>query len=486
MLDIRRIREQFPITRQRFQVLGQAEPKPLIYMDHGASTHPPTPVLDTYKDFLEHSYANVHRGRHYLSEMATDRFEHVSDDIFRFIHGSRSGNTVILCGNTTQALDLAAHVMAHREGVTLVSLMEHHSNDLPHRARGQVVHFGVKDDGTLDYDDLEAKLREHEVKLVAVTGASNVTGYLPDIHRIARMAHARGAKVLIDGAQILAHAPIDVLPDDDPGHIDFFAGAGHKAYAPFGSSFLFGPTDLLDEAPPYIPAGRHGRLRHRGRGVLQEVARPARGRHAEHRRRGGARRGPPLPRGGGDGGGARARAGPRRAGDGRPAEARRRDGCSATPTPRSASARSSLTIDGVPHELAASILNREAAIAVRNGCFCAHPYLHRLLGLTDTTELRDRLVAGRGGGPARRRPPELRHLQRRGRGGRAAPDAPRHPRPRLEGRVRRDPGRRRLQGAVTRSATARPRDVGEALRRASPPARRRCEGRTRRCPSAGS
>ena len=115
MLDGRRascstcskIREQFPITRQRFQVLGHAEPKPLIYMDHGASTHPPTPVLDTYKDFLECSYANVHRGRHYLSEMATDRFEHVSEDIFRFIKGSRAGNTVILCGNTTQALDLA-------------------------------------------------------------------------------------------------------------------------------------------------------------------------------------------------------------------------------------------------------------------------------------------------------------------------------------------------------------------------------------------
>jgi selenocysteine lyase/cysteine desulfurase len=143
MLDIQRIREQFPITRQRFQVLGQAEPKPLIYLDHGASTHPPSPVFETYKDFLEHSYANVHRGRHYLSEMATDRFEHVSDDIFRFIHGSRSGNTVILCSNTTQALDLAAHVLAHRGGVTLVSLMEHHSNDLPHRARGPVVHFRV-------------------------------------------------------------------------------------------------------------------------------------------------------------------------------------------------------------------------------------------------------------------------------------------------------------------------------------------------------
>ena len=255
MLDLRRIREQFPITRQRFQVLGQSEPKALIYMDHGASTHPPTPVLETYKDFLECSYANVHRGRHYLSEKATERFEHVTEDIFRFIKGQTADNTVILCGNTTQALDLAAHVMAHREGVTLVSLMEHHSNDLPHRSRGKVVHFGVKDDGTLDYDDLEAKLGQHMVKLVAVTGASNVTGYLPDVHRIARLAHAHGARILIDGAQILAHAPVDVLPDDDPGHLDFFAGAGHKAYAPFGSSFLFGPLELFDAAPPYIPAG---------------------------------------------------------------------------------------------------------------------------------------------------------------------------------------------------------------------------------------
>jgi selenocysteine lyase/cysteine desulfurase len=99
------------------------------------------------------------------------------------------------------------------------------------------------------------KLRAQAVKLVAVTGASNVTGYLADVHRIARMAHACGARILVDGAQILAHAPFDLLPDGDPGHIDFFAGAGHKAYAPFGSSFLFGPTELLDEAPPYIPAG---------------------------------------------------------------------------------------------------------------------------------------------------------------------------------------------------------------------------------------
>jgi cysteine desulfurase/selenocysteine lyase len=393
MLDIQRIRAQFPITRQRFRVLGEAEPRPLIYMDHGASTHPPSPVLDTYKDFLESSYANVHRGRHYLSEMATDRFEHVSEDILRFIRGSRDGNTVILCGNTTQALDLAAHVMAHRPGVTLVSLMEHHSNDLPHRARGQVVHFGIHPDGTLDYEDLETKLDQHEVKLVAVTGASNVTGYLPDLGRIARAAHARGAKVLVDGAQLLAHAPVDVRPDGDPEHVDLFAGAGHKAYAPFGSSFLFGPRDLLDEAPPYIPAGgtvvyvtedeayfKKSPDRHEGGtpNIAGAVALAAALRFLE------------------DAGMDAVREHERQLVEQAMDGLRAVDGVRVLghPDPARRIGSLSLTIDSVPHELAATVLNREAAIAVRNGCFCAHPYLHRLLGLEDTTELRERLVAG--------------------------------------------------------------------------------------------
>jgi hypothetical protein len=136
---------------------------------------------------------------------------------------------VILCGNTTQALDLAAHVMAHREGVTLVSLMEHHSNDLPHRSRGKVVHFGVKDDGTLDYDDLEAKLRQ-------LTGEAGGGHRRLQRHRLparrppdrapgarARRAHPDrrradpGARARRRAARL------------DPGHLDFFAGAGHKA-----------------------------------------------------------------------------------------------------------------------------------------------------------------------------------------------------------------------------------------------------------------
>ncbi len=393
MFDVESVRAQFPITRQRFPVLGRAEPRPLIYMDHGASTHPPRSVLDTYQDFLERSYANVHRGRHSLSEMATDRFEHVSDEILRFIGAEPDRRALILLGNTTQALDLAAHVMAGREGITLVSLMEHHSNDLPHRARGQVQHFGVLEDGTLDYEDLERKVAAHRVKLVAVTGASNVTGYLVDVHRVARLAHAHGARILVDAAQMLAHATVSVLPKDDPAHLDFLAGAGHKAYAPFGSAFLYGPPELLDEAPPYIPAGgtvvyvtedeafyKKSPERHEGGtpNIAGAVALAAALRFLAEVGMQGVRE--------------HERALVEQAMD----ALRRLDGVSVLghPDPALRIGALSLTIEGVPHELAASILNREAAIAVRNGCFCAHPYLHRLLKLEDTTELRRRLVAG--------------------------------------------------------------------------------------------
>ncbi len=393
MLDIQGIRSQFPITDERFQVLGASQPKRLVYLDHGASTHPPRPVLEIYKDFLEHSYANVHRGQHHLSQLATDRFEHVSDDILRFIGAETDRAALILLGNTTQALDLAAHVMAGHEGITLVSLMEHHSNDLPHRARGEVVHFGVLEDGTLDYDDLERKLQARRVKLVAVTGASNVTGYLTDVHRVARLAHAHGARILVDAAQQLAHAPVRVLAKDDPGHLDFLAGAGHKAYAPFGSAFLYGPQQLLDEAPPYIPAGgtvvyvteseaffKKSPDRHEGGtpNIAGAVALAAALRFLEDVGMEDVR--------------AHERALVARAMD----ALSRVDGVTLLghPDPALRIGALALTIEGVPHELAATILNREAAIAVRNGCFCAHPYLHRLLRLEDTSELRRRLLAG--------------------------------------------------------------------------------------------
>jgi selenocysteine lyase/cysteine desulfurase len=255
------------------------------------------------------------------------------------------------------------------------------------------VHFGILPDGALDYADLERRLARERVKLVAVTGASNVTGYIVDIHRIARLAHAHGARILVDAAQLLAHAKIDVRDEADPEHIDFLAAAGHKAYAPFGSSFLHAPRDLCDAAPPYIPAGgtvvwvteddvifHRSPERHEGGtpniagaialGVslryLSSIGMAAIREHEQaltaHAMRGLAS----IP-------------GVRLLGH---------------PDPALRLGVLSMTIEDVPHELAATILNQEAAIAVRNGCFCAHPYLHRLLGLIDTSELRRQLEAG--------------------------------------------------------------------------------------------
>ena len=145
--------------------------------------------------------------------------------------------------------------MADRSGSVVITEMEHHSNDLPHRRRGDVLRARVHDTGELDMDHMAELLKKNRVKLVAVTAGSNVTGVMPDVHAIARMAHEAGALILVDAAQALGRLPIDVRPDDHPEHLDFVAGAGHKAYAPFGAGFLYGSSKVLSDAPPYLPGG---------------------------------------------------------------------------------------------------------------------------------------------------------------------------------------------------------------------------------------
>jgi selenocysteine lyase/cysteine desulfurase len=190
--------------------------------------------------------------------MSTDMFEEAPQIMARYIGVKdldNSDSQIVLTSNTTSALDLASHVFGEKEGIFLTTLLEHHSNDLPHRRRGKVLHTKLLGDGSLDLDDMERKLQDNNVKLVAVSAGSNVTGYMPPIHKIARMAHNNGAKILVDAAQRLAHFPINVKPEDHPEHIDFLAAAGHKTYAPFGASFLYGDVADFDAAPPYVPAG---------------------------------------------------------------------------------------------------------------------------------------------------------------------------------------------------------------------------------------
>lgn len=394
MFDMNKVRNDFPVTQLKFPVLGSNQEKNLIYMDHGASTHAPIPVIEKYDQFLRTYYANVHRGTHHLSIMATDLFDSVSDIIFEFIKGDKEQNDILYSLNTTQALDMAAHMVEQLSGITLTTLMEHHSNDLPHRRRGKVIHVDVnEEDGILDYDDLEKKVKNYHVKLIAVTGASNVTGYFPDIYRIARLAHENGAYILVDAAQLIAHKAIDVKPNNDPEHIDFLVAAGHKSYAPMGSGFLFGPKKLFNEAPPYIPGG--GTVKYVSEhDVLFDVS--------PDRHQGGT---PNIA-------GAIALGAALNYLKSLGMDHVREHEHELTQYvidkltkikgvtlygPKNADIKSgvfSFNIDGLDHELVSTILNYEYAIATRNGCFCAHPYIHKLLKITNeqAQELRKKLA----------------------------------------------------------------------------------------------
>jgi selenocysteine lyase/cysteine desulfurase len=393
MFDIDAIRKEYPIIQKTFEVYGSDKPHNLIYFDHGASTHPPTRVLNKYMDFLKNYYANVHRGHHFLSQISSELFDNVYETIFDFIKADKNLNSIVLTSNTTTALDIASSMVTKTEGITLVSVLEHHSNDLPHRRRSNVEHFGVNEDGSVDMVDLAKKLRLFKVKLVAITGASNVTGFLPDIHLIAKMAHEAGAKILVDAAQLLAHRPIDVKPNDDIEHIDFLAAAGHKAYAPFGSAFLFGPKDIFDKAEPYIPGG--GTVIYVTEDDVFYAGSP-------DRHQGGT---PNIA-------GAIALAESLKFLDEigmyeiKQHEAELTDYAvnrlmevpditllGNIPADKRLGVVS-FNIGNLPNSLVAMILNHEYAIAARNGCFCAHPYLYKLLGLTDTADLRRKLVKG--------------------------------------------------------------------------------------------
>jgi selenocysteine lyase/cysteine desulfurase len=325
--------------------------------------------------------------------IASNLFDRVAAMVSSFVGADLDHQTVFLATNTTAALALAAHAVAPEKGIVLTTVLEHHSNDLPFRAHGKTAMVGMTEDGGLDMEDLRAKLEQHDVKLVTVTGGSNVTGWMPDIHEIARLAHANGAKICVDAAQLLAHKRIDVRLPDDPAHLDFVAAAGHKAYAPFGSAFLLAPKDLMDDTPPYLPGGGT---------VLAVTEREALWTDGADRHLGGT---PNIP-------GAIAMARALEFLDDIGLDAIRDHELALTrqllaglqdiegvtvygpPNPEERLGVVSFNIKDVHHDLVAVVLDSEAAIATRNGCFCAHPYLHRLLRMKNLDELVERLRRG--------------------------------------------------------------------------------------------
>jgi len=173
--------------------------------------------------------------------------------IGRFVKADLDWDTVILTKNTTESINKLAHRFPFQRGdIVIATEMEHHSNDLPWRFRARVEYVPVDEKGCLQTVILEQMLKKHypHTRLVAVCGASNVTGHINDIHYLAALAHEYGALILVDGAQLVPHRPVDIKPHDDPAHIDFLAFSGHKIYAPFGCGVLIGPRHFFQQGNP--------------------------------------------------------------------------------------------------------------------------------------------------------------------------------------------------------------------------------------------
>jgi cysteine desulfurase/selenocysteine lyase len=251
-LDVAKLRRDFPVFDR------PSRGRRLAYLDSGASAQKPRAVIDAIAEFEAHSYANIHRGVYELSALATQRYEAARERVRRFLNAAEA-REIVFVRNTTEAINLVAaawgraNVRAGDE--ILITEMEHHANIVPWQrlceerdARLRVA--PVDDDGALDMDALERLLSER-TKLVAVAHASNVLGTLNPVARIAQLARARGALVLVDGAQTAPRLPVDVRALG----CDFFAFSGHKAYGPSGASALYGRARVLDAMPPFLTGG---------------------------------------------------------------------------------------------------------------------------------------------------------------------------------------------------------------------------------------
>ena len=391
----------------RKRILGLDKETPLldgttttyVSLDNGASTPPMIDAVDALNNFMPY-YSSVHRGTGFKSRLSTRIFDESREIIAEFVNADLSENTIIFGKNASEALNKLAHSLPSSEDcIVMTTGMEHHSNDLPWRDHYKVVHVSTLPDGRLDENDFDKQLELHKdnLALVTVAGAANVTGYIQPIHRLARKVHEAGSMILIDAAQLAPHRKIDMKPDGHPEHLDFIVLAGHKMYAPYGTGVLIGPKKIfLDCAPDYSGGG------------TVSIVTPTEVYWASlpDKEEAGS---PNVP-------GAVAMAASAKAlmeytmekieehevvltkyslnrlkevpgiilyGESDPEKL---DRVGVIP----------FNIEGIPHAKLAAILGYEGGIGVRNGCFCAHPYVVSLLNLSqeEAESWRDEFLGG--------------------------------------------------------------------------------------------
>ena len=250
--DVEKVRRDFPILAR------PARGKRLVYLDNAATTQKPQAVIDRIVRYYSQENSNVHRGVHYLSEVATIGFENARGTVQRFLN-AREIKEIVFTRGTTEAINLVAQSWGRANvgpgDEILITAIEHHSNIVPWQMlcaeKGATLRVApVNDDGELIFEELERMLSS-KVKLVAVGHASNALGTINPIKRIVAAAHAHGALVLVDGAQGVPHLHVDV---QDLG-CDFYAFSGHKVYGPTGIGVLWGRESLLEAMPPWQGGG---------------------------------------------------------------------------------------------------------------------------------------------------------------------------------------------------------------------------------------
>ena len=253
MLDPARIRKDFPILEEQIYPGVQ-----LVYLDSAASSQKPTAVIAAMDDYYHHYHANVHRGVHRLSELATAAYEGARSTVKSFINAS-SEEEVLFVGNATEAFNLVAYAwgrsnISHGDEILLTE-MEHHANIVPWQMlaaeKGATVRFlPIRADGMLDLDQLDVYLSTR-TKLFSFTAVSNVLGTINPVRRLVDAAHSVGALAMVDAAQLVPHMATDVQELD----CDFLAFSSHKMCGPTGIGVLYGKRELLDAMPPFMGGG---------------------------------------------------------------------------------------------------------------------------------------------------------------------------------------------------------------------------------------
>lgn len=250
--DVERVRGDFPI-------LGTAiHGHPLVYLDNAATSQKPNSVIQAMVDYYRHDNANIHRGVHSLSQVATEKYEAARSTVQSFL-GAVSASEIVFVRGATEAINLVAQSYGrHHVGPgdeVLITAMEHHSNIVPWQIlcaeKGAALTVAPIDDrGELLLDEF-AKLLSSRTKIVAVTHISNALGSINPVSQIVRMAHSLNIPVLVDGAQAAPHLPVDVREIG----CDFYVFSGHKVYGPTGIGVLYGKASKLEEMPPYQGGG---------------------------------------------------------------------------------------------------------------------------------------------------------------------------------------------------------------------------------------